>query len=85
MSKVLGGSSINALVWAREHQSDWYYFAAEADDPARGNLMAPCVVIGERLGDVTCSGSNTACNARAGTMARCRQGPWSTAPPYWSH
>ncbi len=35
MGKVLGGgSSINVMVWARGHKSDWDYFAAEADDPA---------------------------------------------------
>jgi choline dehydrogenase len=32
--KVLGGgSSINALAWARGHQSDWNYFAEQAGDP----------------------------------------------------
>jgi choline dehydrogenase len=32
--KVLGGgSSINALAWARGHKSDWDYFAEEAGDP----------------------------------------------------
>ena len=32
--KVLGGgSSINALAWARGHKSDWDYFAEQADDP----------------------------------------------------
>ncbi|HEX6567026.1 MAG TPA: GMC family oxidoreductase, partial [Chthoniobacterales bacterium] len=32
--KVLGGgSSINALAWARGHRSDWDYFAEEAGDP----------------------------------------------------
>jgi choline dehydrogenase len=35
MGKVLGGgSSINAMAWARGHQSDWDYFAAEAGDSA---------------------------------------------------
>ena len=35
MGKVLGGgSSINVLVWARGHRSDWDYFAAEAGDTA---------------------------------------------------
>ena len=35
MGKVLGGgSSINVMVWARGHQSDWDYFAAEAGDAA---------------------------------------------------
>src|SRR5258708_10290892 len=35
MGKVLGGgSSINAMVWARGHKNDWNYFASEADDPA---------------------------------------------------
>ncbi|WP_082964230.1 GMC family oxidoreductase [Mycobacterium sp. E796] len=33
MAKVLGGgSSINVMVWARGHKSDWDYFAAEAKD-----------------------------------------------------
>lgn len=33
--KVLGGgSSINAMAWARGHQSDWDSFAYEAGDPA---------------------------------------------------
>jgi choline dehydrogenase len=32
--KVLGGgSSINALAWARGHKSDWNYFAEQAGDP----------------------------------------------------
>ncbi len=35
MGRVLGGgSSINVMVWARGHRSDWDYFAAEADDEA---------------------------------------------------
>jgi choline dehydrogenase len=34
MGKGLGGgSSINVMVWARGHRSDWDYFAAEAGDP----------------------------------------------------
>src|SRR5262249_15418225 len=37
MGKVLGGgSSINVMVWARGHKSDWDYFASEAGDPAWG-------------------------------------------------
>jgi choline dehydrogenase len=33
MGKVLGGgSSINVMVWARGHQTDWDYFAAETGD-----------------------------------------------------
>src|SRR6267154_6754628 len=33
MGKVLGGgSSINAMLWARGHKNDWDYFAAEAGD-----------------------------------------------------
>src|SRR5262249_34708268 len=33
MGKVLGGgSSINVMVWARGHKSDWDFFAAEAGD-----------------------------------------------------
>lgn len=37
MGKVLGGgSSINVMVWARGHRSDWDLFAAEAGDPAWG-------------------------------------------------
>jgi choline dehydrogenase-like flavoprotein len=35
MGKVLGGgSSINAVGWARGHKNDWDFFAAEAGDPA---------------------------------------------------
>jgi choline dehydrogenase-like flavoprotein len=35
MGKVLGGgSSINALAWARGHKSDWDFFASEAGDAA---------------------------------------------------
>lgn len=35
MGKVLGGgSSINVMVWARGHKSDWDHFASEANDPA---------------------------------------------------
>src|SRR5260221_5248077 len=35
MGKVLGGgSSINVMAWARGHQRDWDFFAAEAGDPA---------------------------------------------------
>ncbi len=35
MGKVLGGgSSINVMLWARGHQSDWDFFASEAGDPA---------------------------------------------------
>lgn len=34
MGKGLGGgSSINVMVWARGHRSDWDFFAAEAGDP----------------------------------------------------
>ena len=37
MGKVLGGgSSINVMVWARGHRSDWDFFAAESGDPAWG-------------------------------------------------
>lgn len=37
MGKGLGGgSSINVMVWARGHASDWNFFAAEASDPAWG-------------------------------------------------
>ncbi|MDB5576338.1 MAG: glucose-methanol-choline oxidoreductase [Bradyrhizobium sp.] len=37
MGKVLGGgSSINVMLWARGHKSDWDYYAAQADDPAWG-------------------------------------------------
>jgi choline dehydrogenase len=37
MGKVLGGSSsINVMVWARGHQTDWEHFAQEADDAAWG-------------------------------------------------
>jgi choline dehydrogenase len=35
MGKVLGGgSSINVMLWARGHKTDWDYFAAESGDPA---------------------------------------------------
>jgi choline dehydrogenase len=35
MGKVLGGgSSVNVMVWARGHKSDWDFFAAEANDIA---------------------------------------------------
>ena len=35
MGKVLGGgSSINAMSWARGHRNDWDFFASEAGDPA---------------------------------------------------
>jgi choline dehydrogenase-like flavoprotein len=35
MSKVLGGgSSINVMVWARGHKSDWDFFASESGDSA---------------------------------------------------
>ena len=35
MGKVLGGgSSINVMVWARGHKSDWDFFASEAGDAA---------------------------------------------------
>jgi choline dehydrogenase len=34
MGKVLGGgSSINVMVWARGHRSDWDFFASETGDP----------------------------------------------------
>src|SRR5499425_2629572 len=37
MGKVLGGgSSINAMIWARGHKSDWDYFASETGDSAWG-------------------------------------------------
>lgn len=37
MGKVLGGgSSINVMIWARGHKTDWDYFASEAGDPAWG-------------------------------------------------
>jgi choline dehydrogenase len=35
MGRVVGGgSSINVMVWARGHRSDWDFFASEAGDPA---------------------------------------------------
>lgn len=38
MGKGLGGgSSVNAMVWARGHASDWDYFAEAARDPAWGH------------------------------------------------
>jgi choline dehydrogenase len=37
MGKVLGGgSSINTMVWARGHKSDWDFFASEAGDSGWG-------------------------------------------------
>src|ERR1700754_2004163 len=37
MGKVLGGgSSINVMVWARGHQSDWDFFASQARDSRWG-------------------------------------------------
>lgn len=37
MGKVLGGgSSINVMLWARGHRSDWDYFAEASGDPAWG-------------------------------------------------
>jgi choline dehydrogenase len=37
MGKVLGGgSSINALQWARGHKADWDFFASETGDPGWG-------------------------------------------------
>src|SRR5215468_5056181 len=37
MGKVLGGgSTINAMIWARGHKSDWDFFASETGDPAWG-------------------------------------------------
>ncbi len=37
MGKVLGGgSSINLMVWARGHRSDWDHFASESGEPAWG-------------------------------------------------
>src|SRR5499427_10489479 len=37
MGKVLGGgSSINAMIWARGHKSDWDFFASESGDSAWG-------------------------------------------------
>lgn len=37
MGKVLGGgSSINVMVWARGHKSDWDHFAEESGDPSWG-------------------------------------------------
>jgi len=33
MGKVLGGgSSINVMVWARGHSTDWDFFASESGD-----------------------------------------------------
>ena len=37
MGKVLGGgSSINLMMWARAHPSDWEHFASESGEPAWG-------------------------------------------------
>src|SRR5258708_2160430 len=35
MGKLLGGgSSINVMIWARGHKTDWDFFASESGDPA---------------------------------------------------
>jgi choline dehydrogenase len=35
MGRVLGGgSSVNAMIWARGHRNDWDYFAAQSSDDA---------------------------------------------------
>jgi hypothetical protein len=40
MGKVLGGgSSINVMIWARGHRSDWDFIASEAGDPACGRPL----------------------------------------------
>src|SRR5215469_2602784 len=37
MGKVVGGgSSINAMIWARGHKSDWDFFESETKDPMWG-------------------------------------------------
>ncbi|HEY4041850.1 MAG TPA: GMC family oxidoreductase N-terminal domain-containing protein [Rhodopila sp.] len=37
MGKVLGGgSSINLMIWARGHRSDWEHYAAESGEPSWG-------------------------------------------------
>jgi choline dehydrogenase-like flavoprotein len=37
MGKLLGGgSSINVMIWARGHRSDWDHFASESGEPAWG-------------------------------------------------
>ena len=37
MGKVLGGgSSLNAMIWARGHRSDWQHFGTESGEPAWG-------------------------------------------------
>ena len=37
MARILGGgSSINAMAWARGHRSDWDEYAADVDDPSWG-------------------------------------------------
>jgi choline dehydrogenase len=44
MAKVLGGgSSINAMLWARGHRSDWDHFASESGDPAWNYESVLCV------------------------------------------
>lgn len=50
MGKVLGGgSSINLMVWARGHRSDWDHFAAESGEPAWG--YQPVLGLYRRLED----------------------------------
>ena len=51
MGKVLGGgSSINVMVWARGHRSDWDFFAEETGDQAWGYDTASKIYRRSRIG-----------------------------------
>lgn len=50
MGKVLGGgSSINLMIWARGHRSDWDYYASESGEPAWG--YEPTLDLYQRIED----------------------------------
>jgi choline dehydrogenase-like flavoprotein len=51
MGKVLGGgSSINVMVWARGHKSDWDFFASEAEDPAWSYESVLKIIVASKIG-----------------------------------
>lgn len=55
MGKVLGGgSSINLMIWARGHRSDWDYYASESGEPAWG--YEPTLDLYQRIEDWQGSG-----------------------------